>query len=70
MEEVPAISQYDTKISDEKSEVRRTQIPSLVPSGWVVPFGLFDAEDLQSEEHVLLRGAVDRGSGEGLIFLS
>ena len=48
MEEVPAISQYNTKISDEISEVRRTQIPSLVPSGRVVPFGLFDAEDLQS----------------------
>ena len=48
MEEVPAISQYDTKISDEMSEVRRMQIPSLVPSGRVVPCGLFNAKDLQS----------------------
>ena len=48
VEEVPARSQHDTKICDEISEVRRTQIPSLVPSGRVVPFGLFNAKDLQS----------------------
>ena len=57
VEEVPARSQHDTKICDEISEVRRTQIPSLVPSGRVVPFGLFDAEDLQSER---LKGLMSR----------